>query len=110
VSYTCKTYGFYALIDKNKKFTLNILLRELFRAILLCQTSCQVLLLRSSGQNTVYCRYIATFHTYISPHGVLQDAACIVGYAGACIEDLETLLHLYHHYRSHKKISGACVF
>ena len=90
ISYTCKIYGFSVLKNRNKKSALNILFKYSFGAILLYKTSCQVHLLKSYDQNTVWCYMYHTENFKIIVHGVHGNAAYIVGHAGTYIACLLT--------------------
>ena len=54
ISYTCKTYGFSVLENRNKKSALISLFKISFGAILLCKTSCQLHFLKGYDQNTIW--------------------------------------------------------
>src|SRR5438445_12542918 len=90
ISYTCKTCSFSVLKNRKKESALNILFKYSFGAISLYKTSCQVHLLKSYDQNTVWCYMYHTENFKIIVHEVYGNAAYIVGHAGTYIACLLT--------------------
>jgi len=85
ISYTCKTCGFSALKNRNKKSALNILFEISFGAISLYKTSFQVHFLKGYDLNTVWCYMSYTENFQIMVHRVHGNAAYNSGHAGTYI-------------------------